>query len=846
MLKATVRTLLTHKLRLALSGLAIVFGVAFVAGTLIFTDTLGKTFEDLFSQTSADVTVTERSNFDATFAGEGQPGRGVPQSVLEAVSAVPGARAAEGQITVEGVQVVGSDGEVVGTAGAPGLGVDWSDTPGLSPLTLLTGSPPQGEGEIAVDSVTAESAKLQVGDGVRVLTPGPTLDVTVVGIFRFGESGNIAGATLTAFERDTAQRVLLRPGFWTGVGLAAEADVSRQELARRVQAVLPDGFDAKTKEQQAEEDAGDIQQGLAFINIFLLVFAGIALFVGSFIILNTFSMLVAQRTRELALLRAIGASRRQVTRSVLLEALVLGIVGATLGLGFGVLLAVGLRALFAVFGLEVPTGALVLAPRTVIASYAVGVLITVVAAYLPARRASRIPPVAALRDDVALPAASMRRRVVGGAALSAAGVALVAAGLAGAGAQPAALVGLGVMAVFIGVALLSPLVSRPVIRILGAPLRRSAVGRLSVENALRNPRRTAATASALMIGLALVSAMSVLGSSTTSSVDKLIDRSLGGDFVVSNSTQMGFSAQVAADVRDVPGVAAVGEQRFAVAEVAGGQQFVTAVSPEVLDEALAVEFVAGSGAGLNTGSDGGLLVAEQVATDKGWKVGDTVDVTFLTGAPQRLRIGGVFVRNDFLGTHVISLTTLTANGGSNRDNFVYVALENGADAAAVGSALDAKVAAFPNVELKDQTEFKDEQRNQINQLLSLIYALLVLAVIIAVLGIVNTLALSVIERTREIGLLRAVGMSRRQLRRMIRRESVVISLFGALLGLTLGIAFGIALQRVLAAEGIDVLSIPVPSLIVFLLLAGLIGVLAALWPARRAARLDVLRAVTTE
>lgn len=843
MLRATLRSLLAHKLRLVLSGLAIVLGVAFVAGTLVFTDTLGKTFNDLFSQTSADVTVTERSNFDAGFAGEGQQGRGVPQAVLDAVTSVPGVRVAEGQVDVEGVQVVGANGEVVGSGGAPGIGVDWSNTPGLSPLTLVEGEPPRQEGEVAIDSVTAERAGLQVGEPVRILTPGPALEQTVVGVFRFGDSGNLAGATLTAFDRDTGQRLLLRPGVWSGIGIAADDGVSHDELARRVRAVLPSGYESKTKEQQAKENAGDIEQGLAFINIFLLVFAGVALFVGSFIILNTFSMLVAQRTRELALLRAIGASRRQVTRSVLLEALVLGAVGTTVGLALGVVLAVGLRALFAAFGLDIPTGPLVFAPRTVIWSYFVGVVVTVVAAYVPARRASRIPPVAALRDDVALPAQSMRRRVVGGAALTLLGVALAVGGFAGMSDQPAVLVGLGVMAVFIGVALLSPLVSRPVVRLLGTPLRGTAVGRLAVENALRNPRRTAATASALMIGLALVTAMSVIGSSTTSSVDRLIDQSLGADFVVSNPTQSGFSPQIAESLRSVRGVEAVAQERYGVARIEGVQQFLSGVSPALLDQALRVDFTAGSSAGLR---GDGLLVDEQTAADHDWALGDTVEAVFLTGEPQQLTVGGIFQRNGAVGGSVVSLDTLTRNGGPERDSFVYVTVDDGADAAMVRSGLEAQLAGFPNVDLQDQTQFKDQQRGQINQFLSLIYALLVLAIIIAVLGIVNTLALSVIERTREIGLLRAVGMSRRQLRRMIRRESVVISLFGALLGLLLGLAFGVSLQRVLASEGIDVLSVPVTSLVVFLLLGALIGVLAALWPARRAARLDVLQAVSMQ
>lgn len=847
MLHATLRSLLAHKVRLMLSALAIILGVAFVAGTLIFTDTLGKTFRDLFASTSSDVTVTKKAAFDAgligTSVGGGPPG--LPASALSTVLGVPGVRDAAGYQQAEGVYVLDRNGKVLSTGGAPGIGVSWDSNAELSSMHLLEGRGPRTHGEIALDTKTVEKTGYRLGDAVRVLSPGGSVDATLVGVFRFGDTGGLAGASLTAFDAISAERLLGRPGQYSGIAVLTTPGVSQETLKQRLVAALGPGYDVKTRDEQAKSAAAAIQQGLTFINIFLLVFAGIALFVGSFIILNTFSMLVAQRTRELALLRAIGATRRQVTRSVLAEALALGLAGATVGLASGFGIAALLRAVFGRFGLtlDVP---LVFAARTVIWSYAVGVLVTLVAAYLPARRAAKVPPVAAMRDDVTVAERSLRRRTISGTILVALGVTgLVASTATADGSNAASLAGLGAWALVVGAIVLSPVLSRPFVRGVGVVLPRiwGRTGHLARENALRNPRRTAATASALMIGLTLVTAFSVLGSSTNRSIDVLIDRTLGADYVVSTAVQQPFSSEVARQIRTTPGVASVTQLRFGIAKLDDHRSILTAADTGSLDRAVRLEFVSGSTSGLH-----GDAVIVDLPTSKArhWTTGSRIRALFENGSRRTFTVVGVFKRNQAVGSVVLPLPTYEAVGGSNQDRYLYVNLTGGASTATVKKALTRILAPYPVVTLKDQTQFKKEQKSQINQLLLLVNALLVLSILIAVLGIVNTLALSVIERTREIGLLRAVGMARRQLRRMIRLESVVISLYGAVLGIVLGLAFGVTLIRSLRTSGITELAIPAGGLVGFVVLAGIVGVLAAVWPARRAARLDVLTAVTTE
>lgn len=843
MLRATLRNLLAHKLRLLLSAVAVILGVSFVSGSLVFTDTIRKTFDDLFASVSADVTVSPETAFDPGVSGTVSMSA-LPAEMVDTVRRVSGVRAAKGDVLVEGVQVIGSDRKVVGSGGAPGLGVDWSDEASLTALTIEEGRPPAAPGEIAIDSSTAAKSGYRLGDRVPLLTPGEPMTATLVGVFRFGSSGGLAGATLTAFDTASAQGLLPEAGTFTSISVAAEEGVSNAALRDRIKAAVPPDVAVRTKAQQTKKDASAVQQGLSFFNIILLVFAGVSLFVGSFMILNTFSMLVAQRTRELALLRALGASRSQVTRSVLGEALAVGVLGGLVGMGGGLLLAMGLKAAFKAIGLEIETGALVFQPRTALWSMVIGVVVTLVAAYLPARRASRVPPVAAMRDDVAMPQRSLRVRTAVGLLLFVAGIAALGGSLSASGRNAASLVGAGVGLTIVAAVVLSPVLSRPAIGVLGALYPRwfGTVGRLARDNAQRNPRRTAATSSALMVGLALVGAFGVLAASINSSIGGLIDRALGSDFVVTSPQQLPFPTSVARRLEGLPQVASVTRERFGAARIDGSTEFIAAADPASIGSSISVDYSAGSAEGLQEG----ILVDEPTAVTKDLRLGDPLTLTFLGGSEATLRVAGIYEPNGALGKYVISLRTWEANGGDLRDSFLYVNLADGAEADRAEPLLRKALADYPNLELLDQSGFKEQQRGQVNQLLFLIYALLALAILIAVLGIVNTLALAVIERTREIGLLRAVGMSRRQLRRMVRLESVVISLFGAALGLLLGVLFGVLLQRSLAGQGIDRLAVPYASLLGFLAVAGVIGVLAAIWPARRAARLDVLRAVTTE
>jgi putative ABC transport system permease protein len=844
MLRATLRSLLAHKLRLLLTAVSVVLGVAFVAGSLVFTDTLKQTFNDLFTQTTPDVVITPRTAFTSD-DGSGS-GATISAATLGAVKDVSGVARAEGGVFENGVQIVGKDGKIIGTQGAPAFGSNWSGDRDLSPFRLIEGRGPEKSGEVAIDSQSADKAGLAVGGTVKLTTPGATLTDTVVGIFRYGTSGNLAGASIVTFDLRTAQQVLLGGAdAYTSIDVKADPGISQSELAGRVTAagqVQAGKLKVQTGKDAADQQAKQITDGLQFFSAFLLIFAGIALVVGSFIILNTFSMLVAQRTRELALLRALGASRRQVTRSVLGEALVVGLLGATVGLGVGVLLSVGLRGLFSLIGIDLPGGALVVRGSTVLAAYAVGVVVTLIAAYLPARRASRISPVAALRADASTPARSLRLRLVAGLVVLGIGLLGVVAGL-NARDNQAGLVGLGGLLTFVGVIVLSPSISRRLIGFLGLPIRASgATGRIAIDNARRNPRRTASTASALMIGLALVSAIGVLGSSTTASTDAVIDSVVKADFIATNASFLPLSPDVAKALAATPGVGAVSRVQSLPAQVDGSDTALSVVDPATITGMLSITMVSGS---LGSLGQDGLLVDDQTATAKHWKPGNKVPVTFLSG-PRTLTVSGVYRSSGAFSGGVVADSTARAVGARDVDQSIYVRTAQGSDAAKVRTAVDNTLKEYPNVKLLDQSEFKQQIRDQVNQLLYLVYALLGLAVIIAILGIVNTLALSVVERTREIGLLRALGMTRAQLRQTVRLESVAISVYGALLGVVLGVGFGVALQRSLADQGIQTLGIPWVLLVTVLVLAAVVGVFAALWPARRAARLDVLRAITTE
>ena len=850
MFRTTIRNLLARKLRLALSGFAIVLGVAFVAGSFVFTDTLSDSFDGIVKGSTPDAAVQVEDAVDPADP-EGGLGdvRTIPASVVEELEQnVDGAARVDGNVTMPNVFVVNEDGKLHGGNGPPSFGVNYNDAPAITDrpvLSIVEGEAPSGPGEIMLDEFTAEQTGYEVGDQVPLVTLSdqPRMEATLTGIAEFGEGG-LQGATLVVFETKAMQQLFFGGrDVYTDVWLTAEEGVSQQQLVDEASEIIPDGLVAKTGDQVADESEDAFGEMISFISIFLLVFAAIALVVGTFLIINTFSILVAQRSRELALLRALGAARRQVTRSVLLESFIVGAVGSTVGLFLGFGLPGALTALMQAIGIDLQLEGLVFRPRTAIVAYAVGILVTMLAAYLPARRASRIAPVAALRDDIAMPESSIRRRTIIGTVVLVLGAGLMTLGLIGEGGQGAALVGLGILSLRLGVAALSPILGRPVLHVLGrlyTPF--GMVGRLATQNSLRNPRRTAATASALMIGLALVATMSVLGSSANASVDKMVRENLAADYVISNAIGAPFSPGIARQAEQVDGVAAVASYRAAPVDVGDQRLWGGAIEPRTFTQMVDATLVEGSLGDLQGPT---VALAEENAEDLGVTIGDSVDLQF-PGSVQQVRVVATYEDSPALGQYVVPYEVFDAAQMRRADSYVYILREPGASETQVRAGLERIVDPVPTVSLKDQEEFAGEFKDSINQLLFLIYALLGLAIIIAVLGIINTLALSVIERTREVGLLRAVGMSRRQLRRMVRLESIAIAVLGAVLGVVMGVVFGVVLQRAIADQGLDVLSVPYVNLGVFVLVAALVGILAALLPARRAARLDVLRAITTE
>ena len=842
MLRAAWRNVRAHLVRFLLSGLAIVLGVGFVVGTFIFTDTLNKTFTDLFTQTTSDVVVTPKTTIDNGVAGQVAT---LPESDLATVTGATGIQRAGGAVLVDGVTILGSDNTPLGVQGAPHFGSNWGDDPDLSPFRLESGRGPTAAGEVAIDSVSADKGGLGVGDTVSLITPKGAGSAKVVGIFRYGTTGNLAGATIAAFDLRTAQDLLLggTRGF-TEIDAVAAAGVSQSTAAAAVRAALGTGVKVQTGQQAADQNASDLTNSLRFINVFLLIFAGVALFVGTFIILNTFAILVGQRSRELALLRAVGATRSQVTRSVLTEALIIGVIGSALGVLAGMGVAFALQALFRALGAEIPTSGLVLEPRTVVIGMAVGIVITLVAAFAPSWRASRVAPVAAMRDDFTMPQRSLRLRAVVGSIVLLFGAAGLAIGVTVKG-SAISLAGVGIVAILIGAIIMSPTLSRRAVSWLGFfyPSLFGVVGRLAIDSAQRQPRRTAATASALMIGLALVSMLTVFAASTKASTNRVLDQVVGADFLVYTQTQSAFPTSVATAAKAVPGVAVVSAEQDVPAQVDGSDTMLVAIDPATIDQVINLTMAQGTTPADLTGASIGLDT--RTAKDKGLHLGSTVQLSF-GGKPKPYTVTTLYDAVGFFNGWIISTQTVAAAGVTLGDNTLYVKTSAGADQAAVGQSLTKALAAYPTVLVKDQSQFKQDISNSINQLLAVMVLLLGLAILIAVLGIVNTLVLTVIERTRELGMLRAVGATRPQVRRMVVLESVVIAVYGAVLGIALGVLFAAAFQRMLADQGISVLSIPWGALAAFLVLAATVGWLAALWPAFRAGRIDVLRAVTTE
>jgi putative ABC transport system permease protein len=833
MRKVSLRNLAAHKVRLVLTVLSVVLGTAFVTGSFVFTDTLQRTFNGIFDDTAVGVDVRVSAQQDNS--------SGVPLADLDRLRAVPGVSKVEPGITGQ-IVLLGSNGKAVKGGGAPSQGLSY-----LPPqqqiadeFHFVAGSPPARTGEIALNAGAARLGKLVVGSHTKVLVPSRGIvDVTLTGIYATKtESGGYIGAL---FPEPQALQ-LFTDGQHVGYVDLAGSGVSQKELRTRVAQALP-GLKVRTGEQVRHDAKQEINNALKFINYFLLAFGAIALLVGTFIIYNTFSMLVAQRLRELALLRAIGASRRQVSRSVLLEAALVGLVGSAIGIAGGVGLAYGLRALLNSFNVGLPSGALQLRPRTVLIALVIGIGVTMFSAYSPARRAAKIAPVAAMREEFASPGTSLRLRTGLGLVFALLGVlGLVAGGTAKPGGGAAGLVGLGALGLIIGVLLGAPALSRPIIGVLGsaagAPF--GSVGRLARTNAVRNPRRTAATAFALTLGLMLVTTIAVFGASAKRSINALVDTGVKADYILTGPNAVGVPIGVGPAVAGVSGVRTAVEIHPVVVKVNGSTQTGSGMDGSLAD-VLSYKLLAGTDD--LTGHN--ILVAKDKAEKSNWKLGSTVTMVSPDGRTVAARVAGIYEHNSLLGDWLASgqLYREVTPRGLLVDEVVLVKAAPGTDLAGLRTRLEQATDPFVVVDVQDREQFKGTQASQINALLAVLYGLLALAIVIAVLGIINTLALSVVERRREIGMLRAVGMVRPQVRRAIYLESMLIAVFGAIVGVALGLSFGSLFVRTLRDQGLDHVSVPVGQVVLMLVLAGVVGVLAALWPAARAARTPPLAAI---
>jgi putative ABC transport system permease protein len=851
-LRLTLRNLFARKVRLLMSTLAILLGIGFLTGVLTFSTGLNSTFDNIIKGSTPDAVVRPEGTDPSQQFGIGST-RVVSPKDVERLAALPEVAQADGSVDGLGMSLLDQDGKLVGGGGAPTFGFNHTDTPNLldePTLELITGDWPTGTDEVVLDTGAAEKAGYEIGDEVTVLAPsGDSLDsvrvtLTMAGTAEFN-GGGTAGATLLVFSTEGAQHYFLDGrDVFTSVSLTAAPDITQTQLTDAATEVLPEGYEAVAGDVVADEQESAIAQFTDVITQFLMAFAVIAILVGGFIIANTFNILVAQRVRELALLRALGASTKQVRRSVLVEAALMAVLGATLGILLGLGLARGLASLFSSFGLEISSSALTLTTTTVVLAYVVGLGVTLVSAYLPSRRASRTSPIAAMRDDAgAMAEGSLRRRAIIGGLVALVGAALAFIGLMDPPGPGAAWIGAAAVLWVLTAAALSPVLGHPVLLACRRIFTKlfGTTGRLAAENTLRNPRRTGATASALMIGLAVVSAVGTLAASMNKTIDVLVDEQVASDFLVQSVNFQSFATGIGDEMEQVDGVGVLTREQFAPALVEKRPEFLLGVAPEYR-QVYNVDLVAGTDQLTDARQ---AVITSDAASKYGVWVGDDLDLSFPGAGKATVEVVGVFDTTAVLGSVNVPLDLLSDVGLKRTDTGLSINLEPGADPAQVQADLKQVVEDIPIVTVEDKEEASERFRSQIDSLLYLIYGLLALAIVIAVIGIVNTLTLSIIERTREVGLLRAVGLSRARLRRMITLESVTISVMGALLGMAVGLLVGVLLRQSLA-DDLTELSLPLQNLAIFLAIAVVFGVVAAVIPAVRASRMKVLEAIATE
>ncbi len=847
-----LRGMFARKLRTALTAIAIVLGVATVSGTYVLTDSINNAFHSIFYETRAgsDAVISGKSAFDIT-DGSGVTAPAFDESLLPKVRNLPDVAAAEGQVNGT-AQFIGKDGKAVVYGGAPNLGFSIANGASrFNPLKLVSGTWP-GPNEVVIDKSTASKENFDIGQIVGVQTVGPIQRLRISGIVKFGSVSTIGGATLAGFDLPTAQRLFGKKGELDEIAVAANQGVPEEKLAGEIRSILPPATQVRTAQAQSQEDSKDTDSFISFLQKFLLGFGGVALFVGSFVIANSLSITIAQRTREFATLRTLGASRRQVLRSVILEALVIGVVASVVGLFAGLALALGLFALFEAVGFTLPNNGLTLETRTVVVALLVGIGVTLLASLRPALRATRVPPIAAVREGASLPESRWARfRLPAALVLTAIGFAGLVVGLfvpdLGTGQILLFMLG-GAVLVFMGIALLSVRLIGPFAWTLGWPATRigGAPGFLARDNARRNPQRTASTASALMIGLALVTLVSLLAAGIVASFRGAVnDIWKNADYAI--TAQNNFSPiPVAASeaVAKVPGVTAVGNVRAGQSEAFGKTIGTTAVNPAAA-QMFNLDWQEGSERTIATLGDDGAFVDKDYAKSHNLGLGSPVRLTFASGAQQTFSVDGIF--DPPTGGSPFGRVTISAAAWDRHtpdpENLYSFVLMRGGQTDANQAALEHALRQFPNAKSATRQKFIDNQISGLSSILNILYVLLALSVVVSLFGIVNTLVLTVFERTREIGMLRAIGMTRRQVRRMIRHESVITALIGAAIGIVLGIVLAMLL---IARVDFLVLSIPVGQLIVFVIAAVVVGIVAAIFPARRAAKLDVLHALQYE
>jgi putative ABC transport system permease protein len=842
----------SRKLRSTLTALAIVLGVAMVSGTYVLTDSIDQAFGTIFNdiRTGSNAVISGKPAFDLSEGG-GATAPAFDESLLEEVRGLDEVAQAEGSVDSDATQLIGDDGKAVVYGGAPNLGFSIASGDSVfNPLELVEGRWPAAN-EVVIDEATADKEGFDVGETVGVQANGPVVKLELAGVVRFRSSITLGGATLAGFDLSTAQRLFQKEGKLDEIAVAAKPGVSDEELVAAIEPILPAQTQVRTGRGQAREDAAETGEFISFLQKFLLAFGGVALFVGAFVIANSLSITIAQRTREFATLRTLGASRRQVLRSIVVEALVLGVLASIVGLFLGLLLAKGLFRLFDAVGFTLPNSGLVFENRTIVVSLLVGIVVTLLASLRPAVRATRVPPIAAVREGATLPEGRFHRfRTPASALLAALGFALLLWGLFGASGTTGVLLFMlvGALVIFIGVSLLSVRFVSPLAWALGFPAARlgGAAGSLARDNSRRNPQRTASTAAALMIGLALVTLVSVLAAGIVQTFKGAVDDLWkAGDYAITAQNNFSPLPIAAADaVAETPGVTDVGNVRTGEVAAYGKALFATAVDPPT-SKIFSIDWVDGTDDVLaDLGADGA-FVDEDYAQDHDLQVGSPVELTFPDGTTRSFVVQGIFdppTGGSPFGRVTISAETWDALVEQPRNLFSFVLMEGG-QTDANAAALDRTLGDFPNAKAQTRDEFVDNQISGLSAVLNILYVLLALSVVVSLFGIVNTLVLTVFERTREIGMLRAIGMTRRQVRRMIRHESVITALIGAVIGIVLGVILaGLLIARV---DFID-FTLPAAQLVVFAIASVFVGIVAAIFPARRAARLDPLQALHYE